>query len=374
MRIAMLGHKRVPSREGGVEIVVGELAVRMAAQGHAVACYNRSGHHVSGKAFNGRKMKEYCGVRLHTVPAINIKGIAAMSASLFASIRAAFGRYDVVHFHTEGPCATLWLPKLLGKRCIVTVHGLDHQRSKWGRLARTYILLGEKVAARWADEIIVLSKGVQDYFKERYNRSTTLIPNGLPQAERRAADVITRMYGVKAADYILYLGRITPEKGIGYLLEAFKRIDTDKKLIIAGGASDSAEYFTELKAAAQDDPRIIFTDFVQGQTLAELYSNALMYVLPSDLEGMPISLLEAISYGNCCLVSDIPENRDVVGRCGMTFRRGDPEDLARQLTALLHDPELVSRFRQAAKAASGESCTWEDVTERTLRLYSGTPS
>ena len=170
MRIAMLGHKRVPSREGGVEIVAEQLAVRMAAKGHAVTCYNRGGHHVSGKAFDAAKQKEHKGVRLLTVPTVDVKGFAAMSASIFASIRAAFGKYDVVHFHTEGPCVTLWLPKLLGKRCVVTVHGLDHQRSKWGRFARKYILWGEKVAARFADEIIVLSKGVQDYFCDVYSR------------------------------------------------------------------------------------------------------------------------------------------------------------------------------------------------------------
>lgn len=374
MRIAMLGHKRVPSREGGVEVVAGELATRLAALGHEVTCYNRAGHHVSGKAFNEEKRREYRGVRLITVPTVNIKGVAAMSASLFASIRAALGRYDVVHFHTEGPCATLWLPKLLGKRCIVTVHGLDHQRSKWGRLARSYILLGEKVAARFADEIIVLSEGVQRYFLETYKRQTTLIPNGLPQVQRRTAELITQRYGVAADEYFLYLGRITPEKGIGYLIEAFRRIRTDKKLIVAGGASDSAEYFAQLKAQAADDPRIIFTDFVQGQVLEELYSNAMAYVLPSDLEGMPISLLEAISFGNCCLVSDIPENSDVAGECGVTFRRGDPDDLARQLSALLETPEMVSRCRQAAKAAAARGCTWDTVTERTLRLYEGSPS
>lgn len=371
MRIAMLGHKRMPSREGGVEVVVGELAVRLAAQGHEVTCYNRAGHHVSGKAFDEQKRREYKGVRLITVTTINKKGLAAMSASLVASVRAAFGRYDVVHFHTEGPCATLWLPKLFGKRCIVTVHGLDHQRSKWGRLARTYIMLGEKVAARWADEIIVLSKGVQSYFQQTYGRETILIPNGLPKAERRGAELITQKYGIQEDDYILFLGRITPEKGIGYLIEAFRGIETNKKLIIAGGASDSAEHFAQLKAMAADDPRIIFTDFVQGQLLQELYSNALVYVLPSDLEGMPISLLEAICYGNCCLVSDIPENRDVAAGCGLTFRKGDAADLARQLTALLGDPERISRFRQAAQEVSAGGCTWEDVTERTLRLYKG---
>ena len=371
MRIAMLGHKRMPSREGGVEIVVEELAVRMAAQGHEVTCYNRRGHHVSGKVFNTQRQKEYRGVRLCTVPAINIKGIAAMTASLLASVRAAFGRYDVVHFHTEGPCATIWLPKLMGKRCIATIHGLDHQRSKWGRFARTYILLGEKAAARWADEIIVLSPGVQEYFRRTYGRETRLIPNGLPKIRRQVAELITQTYGVGKDGYILYLGRITPEKGVRDLIRAFRQVATDKKLIIAGGASDSAEHFRELRELASGDERIIFTDFVQGRMLEELYSNALVYVLPSEIEGMPISLLEAISCGNCCLVSDIPENKDVACCCGVTFRQGDAADLADKLQMLVSDPEQVARCRAAAVQRMENCCSWDEIVRRTMKLYCG---
>ena len=369
MRIAMLGHKRVPSREGGVEIVVEQLAVRMTAKGHQITCYNRGGHHVSGKAFDTAKQKEHMGVRLLKVPTVDVKGFAAMSASIFASIRAAFGRYDVVHFHTEGPCVTLWLPKLMGKRCVVTVHGLDHQRSKWGRFARKYILWGEKVAARFADEIIVLSKGVQDYFRDVYGRNTRLIPNGLTLINCRDPQMITEKYGVGKDDYILYLARITPEKGVHYLIEAFKRLDTDKRLIIAGGASDAADYYRCLKEMAADDPRILFTDFIQGQELEEWYANSLVYVLPSELEGMPISLLEAISCGSCCLVSDIAENRDVVGACGCTFRSGDVADLAEQLKTLLADPARIECCRRASRKRSQELLTWDEVTCRTLEAY-----
>lgn len=369
MRIAMLGHKRIPSREGGVEIVVGELAVRMAAQGHQVTCYNRSGHHVSGRAFDGRKLKAYKGVKLIPVLTINKKGLAAMSASLFASVRAAFGRYDVVHFHTEGPCATLWLPKMMGKRCVVTIHGLDHQRSKWGKFARRYILLGEKTAVRWADEIIVLSQSVQAYFRDTYHRATNLIPNGQPQVHRRNAKLISDLFGVAENDYILYLGRITPEKGIHVLIDAFQQVETKKKLIIAGGASDSAEYFAQLKKQACADARIVFTDFVQGEVLEELYSNALIYVLPSELEGMPISLLEAVGYGRCCLVSDIPENRDVVAECGVTFRQGDKNDLAARLKQLLNNPDEILRCKAAAEEMSSGRSGWDEVVSRTLALY-----
>lgn len=189
LSIAMLGHKRIPSREGGIEIVVEELATRMVTLGHKVTCYNRSGHHVSGKDFDSGKRKAYKGVRLKSVLTLDKKGLAAMTASVSGAICAAFGKYDVVHFHAEGPCAMLWLPKLFGKRCIATVHGLDHQRAKWGKLASTYIMMGEKCAVKFADEIIVLSKGVQDYFKETYGRETKFIPNGVnrPVIRKRRA-------------------------------------------------------------------------------------------------------------------------------------------------------------------------------------------
>jgi len=369
MRIAMLGHKRVPSREGGVEVVVEELSVRMAAQGHQVTLYNRSGHHVSGREFDGEKWREYKGITLKTVPAIHVKGIAAMTASLFASVRAALGRYDVVHFHTEGPCATLFLTKLFGKKCVVTVHGLDHQRSKWGRFARTYILLGEKCAAKYADEIIVLSRGVQEYFKKTYDRDTLLIPNGVTLPEKKNAALITEKFGLGKDEYILYLGRITPEKGIHYLIEAYKRLNTGKKLVIAGGASDSDGYFTQLRAMAKENKNILFTGFVQGQLLSELYSNAYLYVLPSDLEGMPLSLMEAMSYGNCCVVSDIAENADVVLDHGVTFRQGDVISLAQKLQMLCDSAEMTVNYKNNASSFICSQFNWDEVTDKTIKCY-----
>lgn len=141
----------------------------------------------------------------------------------------------------------LWLPKLFGKRCIATIHGLDHQRAKWGKFARTYIMLGEKCAARYADEIIVLSEGVRKYFKDTYDRESVFIPNGVNQPIIREADLITEKYGLKKDEYILFLGRIVPEKGIQYLIEAYKDVQTDKKLVIAGGSSDSDSFYKEME-------------------------------------------------------------------------------------------------------------------------------
>ena len=369
--IAMLGQKRIPSREGGVEVVVEELATRMVKNGNNVTCYNRRGHHVSGKEYDARKIKEYKGIRIKTVPTINCRGLAAMSSSVFAAIRAAFGKYDVVHFHAEGPCAMLWLPKLFGKRCIATIHGLDHMRAKWGKLASTYIMLGEKCAAKHADEIIVLSKGVKDYFKETYNRDTVYIPNGVNRPEIKGTNEIEEKWGLKKDSYILYLGRLVPEKGIKYLVEAFKDVKTDKKLVIAGGSSDTDEFSNELKEMAGDDERIIFTGFVQGEPLDELYGNAYIYTLPSDLEGMPLSLLEAMSYGNCCLVSDIEECASVVEDKAIVFEKSNVDDLRKKLQEACDDNEIVENYKKNAADFICEKYSWDDVVEKTMELYRG---
>ncbi len=369
LNICMLGHKRVPSREGGIEIVVEELSTRMVALGHEVTCYNRGGHHVSGQEFDDKKRMKYRGIKLKTVPTINLKGIAAMSSSFFAAIMATFGKFDVVHFHAEGPCAMLWLPKLFGKRCVATIHGLDHQRAKWGKLASTYIMLGEKCAAKFADEIIVLSGGVQKYFKDTYNRETKFIPNGVNRPEIRDVDLIRDKFGLEKDSYILFLGRLVPEKGIQYLIEAFKEVHTDKKLVIAGGSSDTDEFANELKERASGDERIIFTGFVQGQLLDELYSNAYFYTLPSDLEGMPLSLLEAMSYGNCCLVSDIEECASVVEDRAVTFRKSDVADLKNKLQMLCDNTKLIFDYKEQAADFIFSKYDWDIVTEKTIELY-----
>ena len=370
MKIAMFGHKRIPSREGGVEIVVEELSVRMAQKGHQVVCYNRAGHHVSGAEFDAVQKKEYKGVALKKVLTVDAKGLAAMTSSFFAALACAFSRADVVHIHAEGPAAMCWLPRLFGKRVIVTVHGLDWQREKWKKgFASKYIRFGEKMAVRYAHEIIVLSKAVQDYFMETYGRKTVFIPNGVSRPQLCDAQLVCQQYGVEKDGYILFLGRLVPEKGIHYLIEAFRSVKTDKKLIIAGGASDTDGYVAQLKEQAQGDERIVFAGFVQGQLLQELYSNAYIYVLPSDLEGMPLSLLEAMSYGNCCLTSDIEECARVMEEHGVTFPKGDATALAQTLQRLCDDENCVGQYKAAAADYICEKYSWDEVVEQTIKLY-----
>lgn len=341
MKIAMIGHKRIPSREGGVEVVVEELSTRLVKDGYQVDVYNRRGKNVQDKTADkeNNKLKEYKGVRIITIPTINKKGIDALLYSILATIRALFGHYDVIHYHAEGSCAILWLPHLFGIRTVATIHGLDWQRSKWGGLATRYIKFGEKIAAKYADEIIVLSKNVQKYFKDTYNRDTNFIPNGVNKPTIREPKIIKEKYNLEKNSYILFLARIVPEKGLHYLIDAYKQIDTDKKLVIAGGASHTNDYLKKIKDMVKDNSNIIMTGFVQGRLLEELYSNCYLYCLPSDVEGMPISLLEAMSYGCECLVSDIEENRQVVSNYAQIFKKSDENDIKIKLQEMLKNNE-----------------------------------
>ena len=369
LKIAMIGHKRIPSREGGVEIVVDELSTRMVKLGCRVDAYNRYGKHTAGKQFDQRRGKYYNGIRLITIPTPKSSSLNAIVYSFFAAVRALFGRYDVIHFHAEGPCIMLLIPKLFGIRVVATIHGLDWQRSKWGNFASRMLKLGEKIAARYADEVIVLSRNMQEYFLENYGRQTHFIPNGITYPQVRKAELIRERYGLEKDGYILFLARIVPEKGLHYLIEAFYQMKTEKKLVIAGGSSHSHAYMDQIREMAARDERIIMTDFVHGQCLEELYSNAYLFVLPSDVEGMALTLLEAMSFGNCCLVSDIKENTEVVEEHAVTFRKGDVEDLKQKLSELLDAPERVEAIRQESRDFICSKYNWDDVVAETLKLY-----
>ena len=373
MKIAMIGHKRIPSREGGVEIVVEELSKRMVERGHTVHVFNRKGHHVSGHEYDdyNLKSKEYNGIRLITIPTPQSKQLNAVIYTFLATCRALMGKYDVIHYHAEGPCYMIWLPHLLGIRTIATIHGLDWQRSKWGGFATKFLLTGEKMAAKHADEIIVLSEYVQAYFWKTYHRKPVYIPNGIEKKFRKNADIIKKVYHLEKDGYILFLARIVPEKGLHYLIEAYQKINTSLKLVIAGGSSHTNGYMNKIKEMAAEDERILLTGFVEGKLLDELYSNAYLYVLPSDVEGMPISLLEAMSYGTCCLVSDIPENKAIVEDKAFCFQKGNVADLKEKLNYLLKSMDIVKKYREETQAFVCKKYNWDDVVDKTIKLYSG---
>lgn len=370
MKIAMIGQKRVPSREGGIEVAVEALAVRMAAAGHDVTLYTCRRWGIDSKPENSSgNCWDYRGVHIKEIPFFNIKGVTAMVGSLLSTIAALGGKYDCIHYHAEGPAAMMFIPHFMGIRTVVTIHGLDWQRSKWGRFASWYLKQGEKIAAACADEMIVLSQSAQEYFRENYHRSTVIIPNGIDRPVKREAHRITQQWGLEKDSYILYLGRIVPEKGLEMLVRAFRGVKTEKKLVIAGAPSDTETFYKHLRELAEKDERILFTGFVKEEILDELYSNSYLYCLPSDLEGMPISLLEAMSYGNCCLCSDIEECASVVQDYGYLFKKGSMHDLRRSLERLCDQPELVNRCRAQVSDYVCSRYNWDESTRKTLKLY-----
>jgi glycosyltransferase involved in cell wall biosynthesis len=370
MKVAMIGHKVVPSRRGGIENVLTTLCPMLAEMGLDVTCYNRSSDKVENEYVGTVKNNMYKNVKIKNAWTLDVRGFAAMIASFTAAISASFCNYDVIHFHAEGPCAALWIPKLFGKKCVATVHGLDWQREKWGKgFASKYIKFGEKILAKYADEVIVLSQAAYDYFKETYNRETTLIHNGISRPERKDAEIITEKYGLLKDSYISVVSRLTAEKGIHYLIDAYNSIDTDKKLVIAGDTSDTDDYVNMLKEKAKDNPNIIFTGFVSGDTLCEIYSNSYLNVLPSDLEGMSLCLLEALAYGNALLCSDIPENTAVAEEHAVYFKKSNVDDLAEKLEQLCSSREAVDAVRCGADDFILSKYNWNDVADATLDLY-----
>lgn len=370
MKVAMIGHKVVPSRRGGIENVLTTLCPILVQKGLDVTCYNRSSDKVENEYVGTVENKMYKGVKLKNAWTLKARGIAAMIASFTAAIAASFSDYDVIHFHAEGPCAALWIPKLFGKKCVATVHGLDWQREKWGKgFASKYIKFGEKILAKYADEVIVLSKAAQDYFKETYNRETTLIHNGISRPEKKDAELIKEKYGLYKDGYILLVSRLTAEKGVHYLIDAYNSIDTDKKLVIAGDTSDTDDYVESLKEKARGNDNIIFTGFISGDMLCEMYTNAYINVLPSDLEGMSLCLLEALAYKNALLCSDIPENTAVAENKAIYFKKGDVKDLAEKMLALCNDINLVEELRDGADEFILNKYSWDDVAEATYKLY-----
>lgn len=357
MKIAMIGHKRIPGREGGIEVVVEELAIRMASAGNEVVAYNRSKK-------NYKSPKVYRGVKLVDVPTIEKKSTDAVVYSFFATIRALFGNYDVIHYHAVGPSAFIFIPHFFRKRVIVTVHGLNYKTPKWKGFGAKFLKFGEKMTAKYADEIIVLSHEQQKYFKRKYNRNTIYIPNGISIEQKEEPDIILKKYSVKKYEYILFLSRVVPGKGLEYLLDAYREIDSGLKLIVAGTSEYLPEFRKMIEKKAALDNRVEMVGFVSGKELIELYSNAKLFIFPSEAEGMPMCLLEAMSFDCPCLVSDIPENLEVGKGYVESFKSKDINDLKEKLKMCLARENNVS-----TRTYVETNYSWETVVNQTLDLY-----
>ncbi len=364
MKIAMIGQKGIPSRTGGIEIHVEELAKRLVFLGYEVEVFCR-------KDYCDEKFQDgnYEGVKIRYTPFIRSKHLDAITHTFISTVCALFSHCGIFHYHALGPSTLSFIPRLFGKKVVCTVHGLDWQREKWGKLAAAYLKFGEYATAKFSHKTINVSKNLVKYYREKYALETEYIPNGVERPDQVKAQIIWDKYGLESNSYILFLARLVPEKGAHYLIDAYNRTDTGKKLVIAGGSSHSGGYENELRKLGSNNENIIFTGFVRDRELAELYSNAYFYVLPSDIEGHPISLLEAMSYGNCCLVSDIPENTDVIGSMGYSFEKSEAGDLADKMSMLLQNENKVMRVKNLAASYVLNKYNWDRTAIKTKNLY-----
>ena len=358
LSVAFIGGRGVVSRYAGIETYYEEVGKRLVEQGHQVTVYCR-------KYFTPA-LESHAGMRIVRLPTIRSKHLDTLVHTFLSTMHALFSRCDIIHYHALGPALFSFLPRMIGKKTVVTVQGLDWQRRKWGRIASAFLRLGEAAAVRLPDATMVVSRTLQDYYRDHYHKLPEYVPNGTDLRSRGATTHLAEM-GLRPSAYILYLGRLSPEKNCHLLIEAYRRLNTTHQLVLAGGSSYSDGYARGLRAHQNDKVRIL--DWITGAARDELIANASLFVLPSDLEGLSISLLEAMGAGVCALTSDIPENREVVEGAGFTFKHGDVADLSRMLQLLLQDSQVRIAAGRRGRQRIRERYLWRTVATDVDRVY-----
>jgi len=371
MKIAMIGQKGLPSKHGGIETHVEQLSTRLAREGHDVVAYVRPWYS-SG-------LDRYNGIRLISLPSIHTKHLDAITHTFISLVHASLVLApDVMHIHGVGPSLLAWLPRLLSPSSVVitTFHCIDREHGKWGSFARWMLQVGEKMCVKFAHETIAVSKTLRNYIEVAYHKRTHYIPNGISPVRVATSDVLLEPFALRSRNYVAMVSRLVPHKGAHVLIDAWKRAKTqrpelfaDLKLAIVGGSAFTDSYVHDLKQMAQGDQSIVFTGFQRGDVLRALFAGAKCMVHPSYSEGMPIAVLEAMSYGKAVLASDIPENMEVVKGHGVSFATGDAQDLADQLVALLSDEMHLASIGHMAREFVETDFDWDDITRETLKVY-----
>jgi glycosyltransferase involved in cell wall biosynthesis len=358
VRVAFIGGRGVISKYSGIESYYEQVGHELARLGHEVTVYCRSYFTPPGKTHNG--------MRVRRLPTIRSKHLETFIHTLLSTAHAMTSDCDVIHYHCLGPALFSFLPRLVGKRTVVTVQGLDWQRGKWGRIAARVLRWGEAAAISSPDATMVVSRTLQRHYRQKHHRETIYVPNGatvaLPRLPRQLVE-----WDLQPDNYVLFLGRFSPEKNCDLLIGAFETLATHMKLVLAGGSSHSDAYVKSLLRHRSD--RIRFLPWVSGSKLEELLSNAALLVLPSDLEGMSLALLDAMAAGVCVLASDIPENNELVEGAGFTFRSGDQQDLALMLDLLIQNPLLRRQAAIRERERVQSEYLWPEIARSIEKAY-----
>jgi len=366
MKIAFVGLRGIPANYSGIERAVEEIGSGLAKMGHDVTVYCMKGRYEE-------KASIYKGMKLRHIPTLRKKNLEMAIYTIISAILCAISKYDIVHFQAIGPSTFSFIPRIFGKRVIVTVHSLDWKARKWGPLAKLYLRIGEWTSINFPHRTIVVSKSLKEYYKNKYKKKVTYISNGRNSPIIRQLSKTGKDYGIESNKYLLFVGRLTKEKNVHILIKAFKEIKTDMRLVIVGGSSYTEDYINYLNHIAADDGRVIFTGPIYNDNLEELYSNAYLFILPSEYEGLPVVLLEAMSYGNVIVASDIPENLEIIKKgdniLGFPFKVGQAQDLYRVLDDLINNPEKVNKLKSEIQRKVSNKYTWSDISEKIINLY-----
>ncbi|MEM3374795.1 MAG: glycosyltransferase family 4 protein [Candidatus Woesearchaeota archaeon] len=360
MKIAMIGLRGIPATYGGVENVVENLSLELVNLGNEVSVYCRS-------QYCPNKIKDFKGVKLKYFPTINTKHTETIFHTFISSLNAMFSNYDIVHYHAMGNAIFTFLPRITGKKTLLTLHGLDYEREKWGSLAKNFLKLNEKLSLKFPNAVVSVSENIKEHYYDRYKKDIYYVPNGVNFYEKMPLNRLKR-FGLKKG-YILFLSRIVPEKGLHYLIEAFKKIKTDKQLVIVGDAIHTETYFKKIKDMSDNDKRIVFTGALFNEDKQEAFSNASIFVLPSTMEGMPIVLLEAMSYGLPVLASNIKSNQETGKDFINYFKYMDTESLKDNLIYMLKNYNLVKKKAEKAKNYVYKTYNWKDIAKKYIEIY-----
>lgn len=371
LRIAMIGQRGVPATYGGVERHVEEIGARLVERGHEVTVYTRGSYARAGTDPSFR------GMRVQHLPALEHKHLEAISHSVISSLHATPRRFDVVHYHAVGPGLAAPLVRLAGRAGVVlTVHGLDGERAKWGAMARRVLDAATWMSAHVPHATIVVSEALAQHYDRRYDTATDVILNGVAVPPARPPGSALARWGLRARRYLLFVGRFVPEKAPDQLVNAFGRLGgscgSDLALVLAGGSSFTEEYASALAQSAAATPRVCLPGYVYGDDLVELYSNAGAFVLPSIVEGMPLTLLEAAAHGLPVVVSDIDPHLEVLGADApgrRLFRAGCDDDLLRALKLVASELPQERAAAAALQADVLRRYNWDFATDRLEEVY-----
>ncbi len=369
MKIAVIGAKGLPPKQGGIEHYCAEVYPRMVAQGHSVDLFARSSY----TDLSWRNEYDFQGVRVISLPCMGLRGIDAFTSSALGAISAIAANYDVIHFHALGPALFSCLPRIASSaKVVVTCQGLDWQRAKWGNLSSRLIKQGESTAARYAHGIIVVSEELRSYFLRTYGRETVYIPNapaGYPEPDSNFS--YGTSLGLKQGRYLLFLGRLVPEKRPDLLLKAFQALKpVGWKLVFAGGVSDTRLYVSKLLDIIASNPDVVFAGELWGSRLAEIVRGAGLFVLPSDVEGLPLAMLEAMREAVPVVASNIPPHQQLVGeKRGVLFEAGDLNSCIQHLDWAIYHPQEMRVMAEKAQEYVKLNYSWDRITAENIKLY-----